>query len=81
MILYFVVDKVAETRFPAFVADPADPGNTKPLGANIQELRLEVIPDEMRGGKGFMVVQLMDDTGIGKFTPGQRVKVEMTVEG
>lgn len=81
MILYFIVDKVSETRYPAFIPDPANPGNTKPLGANIQELHMEVIPDQIMGGRGVMMVQLNDEEGIGQFKPGQRVKVEMTVEG
>lgn len=81
MILYFVVEEVTETRYPAFVPDPNDARNTMPLGRNIQKLRLEVIPNELRGGKGFLVVQLNDAEGIGAFQPGQRVKVEMTVEG
>jgi hypothetical protein len=39
-----------------------------------------VIPDQLKGGRGMMMVQLNDADYIGTFKPGDRVKVEMTVE-
>jgi hypothetical protein len=79
MILYFLVEKVAHTRHRLFSPDPNDPLNTVDSGKYLQELHLEVIPDELRGGKGLMVVQLMEAEQIGTFKPGDKVRVEMSV--
>lgn len=81
MILHFRVEKVANLRHKLFVPDPHDPEHqTVDSGLYLQELTLEVIPDEMRGGRGLMVIQINEADQIGRFRPGARVKVELTAE-
>lgn len=81
MILFFRVDEVAILSTPAFDRDPNDPRNTIPVGQNIQRVSMSVIPDVLMGGKGLLAVQLNTSDQIGRFKPGDKVRVEMTVEG
>lgn len=81
MILTFQVEKVAALRYKAFKPDPNDPNNTIDSGKYLEELHLTVIPDQLTGGRGMMMVQINEADGIGTFKPGDRVKVELTVEG
>ena len=81
MIFTFMVAKVARLRHRAFVPDPNDPNNTMDSGKQLEELHLEVIPDQMKGGRGYMMVQLNDADNIGAFTPGETVEVEIRRKG
>lgn len=82
MIFTFVVDKVASLRHRAFITDPNDPHhNTIDSGKLVEELHLEVIPDRMRGGRGYMMIQLNDAENIGQFQPGEVLEVEIRRKG
>ena len=80
MILTFQVEKVATLRHKAFMPDPNDPLNTVDSGKFLEELHLVLIADVLTGGRGHMMIQLNNADDIGTFKPGDRVKVEMTVE-
>jgi hypothetical protein len=75
-----IVDRVADTQYPCFAPNPTDPGNTVDSGLKVQVLTLEVVPDNLRGGKGHADLWLFDYLQIGRFKPGQRVQVDITVE-
>lgn len=75
-----IVDRVADTQYPAFGPDPNDPNNTLDSGKKVQVLTLEVVPDVMLGGKGHAELWLFDPQNIGTFQPGAKVTVEVTVE-
>jgi len=79
MIAFFLVEKVSNLRHRLFKPDPNDPTNTVDTGQFIQELTLEIIPDQLKGGKGLLVLQLNDADNVGRFQPGDKVKAEFTV--
>ena len=81
MIFTFMVAKVAALRHRAFKPDPNDPNNTVDSGKQLEELHLEVIPDQMTGGRGYMMVQLNNADDIGTFQPGETVEVEIRRKG
>ena len=80
MIFHCIVDRVADTQYPAFGPDPNDPNNTVDSGKKVQVLTLEVVPDRLKGGKGHAELWLLDPQNLGVFRPGAKVKVELTEE-
>jgi hypothetical protein len=84
-VFTFVVSKVADTSQPLFAPDPKDPRNTFDTGRWVQELTLIRLPDRFApgalvggGGLGSMTFTLNDLEKVGKFSPGQKVTVELT---
>lgn len=77
MTFKFIVEKVADLRYPAFFPDPNDPLNTVYSGKWTQEVTLERLPDPLRGGVGSLVLQLNNEDEIGHLTPGETVTVNV----
>lgn len=82
MTVRFQVEELAVLNVPAFAQDPQDPNNTVYLGRGVERVTMEVIPDPRvgGGGKGTLAIQISDPAWLGKFQPGSKVRVDITVE-